>query len=298
MTNRHRDLSLERSKFAWECATDAKNVPENNYKEYVTLVKNVPTSLSNNGLGQTLAFLNSKPNNKAYKILYGQLQEWLTEKIYNSSLLRAESFRNVLELAKKLSDENNILSQYIYNQLAADTQELLNRSITANRVQEPLLNALLTDLNNLLCESFLYEEERFEEVNLRKETKLLLAQAPTAHKPDLLNRLLFEDAYPSEVKRSEIYQTPKGKLSLNIIMQIQDGEVDQYRWATKEIMEFVTWLKLHSSSLNIEPGSNDDSTKATLDITGKTNVSGESDEAKKASELKHETSEKSLEEKK
>lgn len=173
MTNRHRDLSLERSKFAWECATTAKRMLGNNYKEYVTLVKNVPTSLSNNGLGQTLAFLNSKPNNNSYNRLFRQLQDWLEIKIYLTTVENADK---------------------------------------------------------------------------------------------------------------------------NIIKRIQTGEVNQYRWATKEMMEFITWLKLHSSSLNIEPSSNNASTKATPDITDKTNISGERDESKKTIELKSEITAKSLEE--
>lgn len=141
MTNRHRDLSLKRSKCAWEYAKDAKTILKGNFKEYVTLVKNVPTSLSNNGLGQTLAFLNSKPSNNAYKKLFGQLQKWLAKQIYQSA-----------------------------------------------------------------------------------------AENP------------------------------------NIIALIQTGGVDRYRWATKETMEFITWLKLHSSSLNIE---SDESEKTDSETNGK-----------------------------
>lgn len=147
------DLSLERSKFAWKYANDAKTTLKEDYKEYkeyVTLVKNVPTSLSNNGLGQTLAFLNSKPNKKVFAILFGQIHEWLAKKIYQS----------------------------------------------------------------------------------------------TDKKP-------------------------------NIIELIQTGEVDRYRWATKEAMEFITWLKLHSSSLNIEPNSNAASTDASSASHGETSATAE-----------------------
>lgn len=171
MTNRHRDLSLERSKFAWKCANDMKTILKGNFKEYVTLVKNVPTSLSNNGLGQTLAFLNSKPNNNAYKKLFEQLQKWLAKQIYQSA-----------------------------------------------------------------------------------------------------------DANP------------------NIIVIIQTGEVDKYRHATKETMEFITWLKLHSSSLNIE-SSNDVSTKETSDTADKTSANVKNNESKTTIEFNPETTGESLERK-
>lgn len=136
MTNRHRDLSLKRSEFAWKCATKAEKKLKGSYKEYVILVKNVPTSISNNGLGQTMAFLNSKPGNKSYILLFEQLEKWL---------------------------------------------------------------------------------------------------------------------------KSEIYQTSDNAENKSIIVLIQTGEVDRYRRAARETMEFITWLKLHSSSLNVETKSDADS---------------------------------------
>lgn len=71
----YRDLSLERSKFAWDSANQAKRELGVSYKEYVTLVKNIPTSLYNNGLGQTLAFLNSKANSQATNPIFNLIQE-------------------------------------------------------------------------------------------------------------------------------------------------------------------------------------------------------------------------------
>jgi len=126
----HRNLSLERSKYAWESAILAKNELGGSFKEYLTLVKNLPANISNSGLGQTLAFLSSKGKKKE-TLLLDSIEKWLTVKT----------------------------------------------GIYTNDQQNP---------------------------------------------------------------------------NWNIIQWIQSGDIDQYRWATSELMELITWLKLHSSSLNIK----------------------------------------------
>lgn len=141
MPTRHRDLSLQRSKTTWICANNAKDELEESFSDYVNLVKKIPTILSNNGLGQTLAFLNSKPKNDTYKKLFKQIQQWLAERIYKWTALT----------------------------------------------------------------------------------------------------------------------TP------NIIALVQNGSVDRYRWATTELLQFITWLKLHSSSLDIGSLENDNSNDSTTD---------------------------------
>jgi hypothetical protein len=46
-----------------------------------------------------------------------------------------------------------------------------------------------------------YEEERFERVDLGPETEELLKRAPETENLQRLNRLLLQDAYPSELSR-------------------------------------------------------------------------------------------------
>lgn len=82
----HRNLSLDRSKHAWDAANKAKSKDETGeikFKEFVVLVKNLPANISNSGLGQTLAFLKSKGKAKE-NLLLGCIGKWLIDerKIY------------------------------------------------------------------------------------------------------------------------------------------------------------------------------------------------------------------------
>jgi hypothetical protein len=64
------------------------------------------------------------------------------------------------------------------------------------------LPALVNEINLLLTGPSIYDAERFRDVTLRPETKRLLAQKlqglPLAH----LNKLLLEDAYPTDLVRN------------------------------------------------------------------------------------------------
>ncbi len=126
----YRNLSLDRSKHAWDAADQAQKDLRENFSEYVTLVKNLPARISNSGLGQTLAFLKSKGKKKE-NLLLDCIGEWLIDKM-------------------------------------------------------------------------------------------------------------------------KVYPVNAENPSRDIMQRIQNGDTDQYRWATSEMMELITWLKLHSSSLNIK----------------------------------------------
>jgi DNA modification methylase len=56
-------------------------------------------------------------------------------------------------------------------------------------------------LNRILSAECVYEPARFQGIALRPETVELLEQKPKGHARAHLNRLLFEDAYPSELSR-------------------------------------------------------------------------------------------------
>ena len=85
----YRNLSLERSKYAWESADKAERELrelDKKFGEYVILVKNLPARVSNSGLGQTLAFLKSKKKTKE-KLLLESISGWLIDRgIYSNDI--------------------------------------------------------------------------------------------------------------------------------------------------------------------------------------------------------------------
>jgi len=74
-------LEQGRAEFAYNCALEGS---KQEYKiEYKQYVKKLPMMIKNNGLGASIAFIYSKQNgkskqNKAYKLIYKQLTDWLS----------------------------------------------------------------------------------------------------------------------------------------------------------------------------------------------------------------------------
>jgi len=99
------------------------------------------------------------------------------------------------ELVRKLKDPKDPVSEYLAEQLSTQTTVLL-LDAEPGKVSADLRKSLLTDLNNLLKDEFLYDEERFAKVDLPPEVKRD-ATRPLADR-DLArcNRQLLVAAYP------------------------------------------------------------------------------------------------------
>jgi CRISPR-associated protein Cmr5 len=81
-------LENGRAEKAYKFAEDGKDVPRGyKYKntDYRSHVKKIPSLIKTNGLGQTLAFYNSKKQKdskkekNAYDLIYKQIYDWLTD---------------------------------------------------------------------------------------------------------------------------------------------------------------------------------------------------------------------------
>jgi len=69
-----------RASRAWDNIGKVKT----NKKEYGTLARKLPTLIQTNGLGQTLAFLCSKPDKAHFKMLYQHLSDWVVNQVDGS----------------------------------------------------------------------------------------------------------------------------------------------------------------------------------------------------------------------
>lgn len=74
-TNTIKSLEQGRAKFAYECASEGSQQPTK--KEYKSHVKKIPMLIKTNGLGSTFAFVKSKKNDAAYRLIYEQTKQWL-----------------------------------------------------------------------------------------------------------------------------------------------------------------------------------------------------------------------------
>jgi hypothetical protein len=122
-----------------------------------------------------------------------------------------DSTQDVSTLVNKLqsdSDPTKLVSQFILGKFDAATLALF---ADAASTLEQRLSALIQDLNKILQGSeSIFEETRFEGVDLRPDTQLLIQQKPTGESLIRLNRLLLEDAYPLEIASNPLFK-PTGQ---------------------------------------------------------------------------------------
>ncbi|MEM3366430.1 MAG: type III-B CRISPR module-associated protein Cmr5 [Candidatus Methanomethyliaceae archaeon] len=72
-----RSLEQDRAKYAMDCIREVKE--KEFQKEYKSYVRHMPMLILTNGLGNALAFIKSKKNNKASDQFYTHLNKWLKE---------------------------------------------------------------------------------------------------------------------------------------------------------------------------------------------------------------------------
>jgi hypothetical protein len=125
--------------------------------------------------------------------------------LFRPEQFRSSDLKNAAGLATKLKDSADLVSQHLFGKLSADLQQQLRNFDPSGPLSDSLKTALLTELNQLLTGPSLFDEQRFTQVQLRKETQALIAQNPAGKKLLQLNRLLIEDAFSDEIVRSSNY---------------------------------------------------------------------------------------------
>jgi transglutaminase-like putative cysteine protease len=123
---------------------------------------------------------------------------------FGCSPFTVDDFKDFPALAKKLDHPTGAL-EVVLRQNLPDADQLLLRDLNPARPDyHKIEEAVAADLNHFIevGEPCLYEPDRFDAVPLRPETKKLLTMKPTGIDLSRLNRLLLEDAYPTELART------------------------------------------------------------------------------------------------
>ena len=115
-----------------------------------------------------------------------------------SSSFAEEDLADLPSFVAKLRD-GGPLAGHLFGQFSVETRALLSKYEGGADVD--LTEALVRDLNALVCGPALYEEKPFGQVDLSSETEELLKREPEGEDLQRLNRLLLQDAYPSELSR-------------------------------------------------------------------------------------------------
>lgn len=115
-------------------------------------------------------------------------------------LFDMDAITDLGSLAVKLQDTRAMVSKSIAEQLSNDTQWLLVGYDGISKPSPDLQKALISDLNQLIQTSSLYDAHLFAGIQLSKQTQALIAQNPKDGDALVrLNRSILADAYPYEL---------------------------------------------------------------------------------------------------
>jgi hypothetical protein len=87
-------------------------------------------------------------------------------------------FRNRMRLATQIWKRDDPVSKYLWDRFSDDTKKLFEEldGPLASLVQNPLIHALLNELNKVLERTDLYDTQRFANIRLRDEVAPLLTR--------------------------------------------------------------------------------------------------------------------------
>lgn len=114
-------------------------------------------------------------------------------------LLNSDQLTDPAGLMLKLRTAEDPISEYFQNNCTPDTRRLLDDFQTNTTPSQELIQAVIADLNQIICKDNLSDDKLFDGITLSKRTQDLLDKAPEADILPQLNRRLLEDAYSNEI---------------------------------------------------------------------------------------------------
>lgn len=114
-------------------------------------------------------------------------------------LLQNEQITDAPGLMLKLRNAEDPVSEYFQNACWSATRRLLAEYQANTTPSQELIQAVVADLNRIMCEDLLFDGKLFENVALSGRTQELLVKEPGTVDLPQLNRRLLEDAYSNEI---------------------------------------------------------------------------------------------------
>lgn len=170
------------------------------------------------------------------------LERAIEQALRKSLAIHAEDLVDARALAVKLRDAPDPLSQHLKARFAADTQQRLAVYDDVAEPPQELRDALAGELDRSVHSVSLYDEPRFSHLSLAKETLSLAAGNPTGLDLLRLNRLLLEEAFPTELRTA--------RKEYKVIVQPLEGFTDEVGKKHQEYPpgdDVLVVYKLHGS---------------------------------------------------
>jgi len=128
------------------------------------------------------------------------LNDWIQSPI--SYGLGGGDISNPGSLAKKISDKADPVSAFVAEQLDDAGKSAAAGLTSTDANAKAAIAALAKSLSKVVTGPLIYEPKRFANVHLSAPTEELLKSKPAGTELTHLNRLLLEDAYPTEITKS------------------------------------------------------------------------------------------------
>jgi hypothetical protein len=129
------------------------------------------------------------------------LNGWIDQE-NNAGSFGSGDITDLPTLAKKLANKSDGVSAFLNGQLDDALKTELASYSPESTNTKAVKSALVKNLNKIISGAAIYDEARFQSVQLHPETKELLGKNPQGQELVRLNKLLLEDAYAVELSKS------------------------------------------------------------------------------------------------
>ena len=150
--------------------------------------------------------------------------------------LSVDDLMAAVSLALKLKNRVDAISAYVGNRLSDSTQTGLAAWQSPSMPSEDLQKALVKDFNSILRGESIWDEARFNGVDVRAETLNLLKSNPIEDELVRVNRLLLEDAYQLEISRNKREKV----IAVDMVNDVKKQTL--WPWTPVEILKFCPSL--------------------------------------------------------
>lgn len=130
-----------------------------------------------------------------------------------------EDVADLRSFAWKVNQASDAVSTWLKGALSQGTQGYLGYYLKRGEFPRHLCLWLAQDVSRIVRSQLIYDAERFAGVSLRPETQQLLTQSSQRDELVRLNRLLIQDAYPSEIPTKPRAQHATDELWLRLYRQ-------------------------------------------------------------------------------
>ena len=152
--------------------------------------------------GITAASLTRPANAQSISLFDGKSLDGWIQSENSATAFAAAGITDPVGFAAKLANSQDAVSGLLRGRLQDSVKIDLAAFAATNSNGRGTIAALVKDLNQLISGPSIYDPTAFRGITLRPETETLLKQNPAGLQLARLNKLLLEEAYPSELARS------------------------------------------------------------------------------------------------